>query len=366
MIAYFVLGALILELVTFNVLNLGTAPNYFWLNFAIILIIGMLVYIIPNFTAQYIVYTFILLVQTIFIYVNYTLNTIFDGFFSFDMLGQVAEAGNAFSSDYIYVSLILQLVAVFLSIAIIGAILLHNVKKNKINLKQHYSVFSVILLIGIQCFSLGYYFNERNYINHLIDVNDENYVFSDAFCMNTNFFRTLSYQRFGTYGYFLNSFINSYINHYDEEIINASLDYFSDPKAIYTNSPVYGVDNGNNVIVFMMESLEWFGFGDGNYDPSLSNLSPELTPNIYSIIYGNDYASDFSNANADNDALIMTNFFAKSKTNISEGYGILGNYPVAQSVSSLVSDKNENYKTTLGYALPNVLKKLGYHQLCAL
>lgn len=361
MITYFILGALILEIVTFNVLNLGVVPSYFLLNLAIIFIIGMIIYVIPNFTVQYVIYTIILLVQTVFIYVNYTLNAIFGDLFSFDMLGLMSEAGNAFSSDYIYVFLILQLMAVFLAIAIVGAIFLHNVKKNKINLKQHYSIFSIILLIGIQCFSCGYYLYERNYINNLSNIKDESYVLSDSFLMNTSFLKADSYQRFGTYGYFLNSFINTYINKYDDAIEKATIEYFSSEDAIYNSSDVFGLDKGNNVIVFMMESLEWFAFGDGKYDPTLNNLTPNLTPNIYSIMFGEDYLTDTDNNNSDNDSLIMNNFFAKAKTNISEGYGIMGSYPVAQSLTRIVANSNEEEaSSTLGYALPNVLKQLGY------
>ena len=76
-LVYFVVGALILEFVTFHVLNFGVAPSYFVADLAIIFIIALLVYAIPNFVAQYVIYTIILLVQTVFIYVNYSLYNIF-------------------------------------------------------------------------------------------------------------------------------------------------------------------------------------------------------------------------------------------------------------------------------------------------
>ena len=46
-----------------------------------------------------------------------------------------------------------------------------------------------------------------------------------------------------------------------------------------------------------MESLEWFGFGDGKYDPTFNNLiyvddqlsEKTFTPNVTKLLYGDDY-----------------------------------------------------------------------------
>ena len=130
---------------------------------------------------------------------------------------------------------------------------------------------------------------------------------------------------------------------------------------MYNNSDVFGVDSRNNVIVIMMESLEWFCFGDGNYDPNFNNLSYELTPNIYSLIYGEDYLTDTNNENVDNDGLIAKNFFSKSKTNYSEGYGILGNYPVGENLSDIAGNNYDNTLKAFNYSMPGVLSNLGYN-----
>ena len=147
MVFYFIIGALLLEAVTFNILNFGTMPEYFWLNFVIIAFIAVLVYIIPNFTAQYVIYTIILFVQTVFIYINYSLYMVYGDLFSMEMINFVGEAAMAMTSSFIYVSVLLKLIAVFLIIAIIGYLFLTICRKSKIQLKQHFSVFSVITLI---------------------------------------------------------------------------------------------------------------------------------------------------------------------------------------------------------------------------
>ncbi len=349
---YYVVGALILEFVTFNILNLGVAPEYYLSNLAIIFIIALLVYAVPNFTAQYVIYTIILAVQTIFIYVNFSLYKIYGDLFSFDMMRLIGEAGAAITTNFVYFSVILQLIAVMLSIAIVGAILLHICKKDKIKLKQHYSIFNIIILLGIQCFALGYYVHQRNYINELSEATDASYVNSDTFLMNTSFLKSSSYAKFGTYGYFFNLIANSIFDYSNRAVKTATLDYFNNGE-VYNSSDVFGVDEGNNVIVIMMESLEWFGFGDGNYDKEFNNLSNELTPNVYALIYGDTDAET-------DDGLIMKNFYAKSKTNYSEGIGIIGNYPASQNLIDVVKKDKNKQQNIFGYSMPNVLKSKGY------
>ncbi len=107
MVLYFVFGALILEAVAFHILGMGLMPEYFWYNFSIVMFIAILIFIIPNFTAQYVIYTIILGVQAILIYVNYSLYVIYGDLFSIDMFRLIDEAGAAMTSDFIYFLLLL-------------------------------------------------------------------------------------------------------------------------------------------------------------------------------------------------------------------------------------------------------------------
>ena len=359
MFIYFICGALILEAVAFHILNFGVMPELFWYNFAVILFLAITVFMIPNYTAQYVVYTIILTIQVILIYVNYSLVTIYGDLFSVDMIRLVKEAGLAITSNFVYFSVILQLIAVYLAIVILGGLALKFCRTEKINFKQHFSIFNIIIFLIIQCCSSGYYFSTRDRINTSAYIEDDAYFLSDKFLMNTSILKTSSYVKFGTYGYFANIIANA-IRKDGADIKNLTVKFFESGNTYNGNSSdVFGIDEGNNVIVIMMESMEWFCFGDGNYDKKFNNLSPELTPNIYSLIYGDDYLTDASNQNENNDGLVMKNFFAKSKTNISEGQGIIGNYPIGESLIDVVSlDNSQSH--VLGYAMPYVLKNLGY------
>lgn len=367
MVTYFIVGALILEALTFSILGFNGLPEYFWYNISIIVIVAILIFIIPNFTAQYIVYTVVLALQAVLMYINYSLTKVYGGeLISIEMIRLIDEAGAAMTSSFVYIAVMLEIVLVYALIVTAGAFLLKYARKDKNDKKQHFSIFCVIIILSAQLFGVGFSLKTRENINAMASLNDSAYIKTDEFFMNQSYLKSVSYKKFGTYGYFANMILNAMRND-SAEVKDATLNYFNSGK-IYgsdgNSSKVFGIDEGNNVIVIMMESLEWFGFGDGKYDPTFNNLiyvddqleDKTFTPNITKLIYGEDYLT--TPEDLTNDSLQAKNFFAKSKTNMSEGQGILGNYPVAQTLTELVrkgSDKR------FGYSMPSVLRELGYN-----
>ena len=369
MVLYFVVGALILEALTFSVLQLGTMPEYFWYNFSLIVVVAITIFVIPNYTAQYVVYTVILGIQTVLIYINYSLSRVYGDLVSIEMVRLIGEAGAAMTSSFVYIAVILELVLTYVMISVAGGLMLRYCKKDKNNIKRHFSIFSVIIILSSQLFGVGFTIQTREKVNAMASIIDAEYALTDKFLMNTSILKTSSYTKFGTYGYFTNMIFNAIRNEVNE-IEQATIDYFNS-GSIYgvegNSSEVFGIDEDNNVIVIMMESLEWFAFGDGTYDKTFNNLvyvddqleEKTLTPNITKLMYGDDYLTDLNDINLDNNALLTKNFFAKSKTNMSEGQGIIGNYPVAQPLSDVVKD-DTNTQRALGYSMPNVLRNMGY------
>ena len=362
MVLYFVVGALILEAITFSVLDLGFMPEYFWYNFFLILVVAITVFIIPNYTAQYVVYTILLILQAVLAYINYSLSRVYGDLLSIEMIRLIGEAGAAMTSSFVYMAVLIELVLVCAFVILMGGLLLKHCKKDKNNIKQHFSIFSLIIILSVQLFAVGFSIQIREKVNAMSSLSDVEYALTDEFLMNTSILKTSSYEKFGTYGYFANMIFNAVRND-GKTIENATLNYFNSGKTYGTDdnkSDVFGIDQGNNVIVIMMESLEWFGFGDGTYDPTFNNLSPEFIPNLYGIMFGEDYETDVNNSNLNNDAILAKNFFAKSKTNMSEGQGIIGNYPIAQPLTDIVKRDTNDVKA-LGYSMPNVLKDMGYN-----
>ena len=370
MLLYFVIGTLILEVLTFLILDFGLLPQYFWYNFFLILLVGVTIFIIPNYIAQYVLYTILLVMQGFLIYVNYSLTCVYGDLLSFEMVRLIREAAMAMSSSFVYFAVILEISLAVLFLALMGGLLLKYCLKDKNTVKHHFSIFILIAFVSAQLLTVGFSVQTRMRVASQISLKNEAYVTSDLFLMNTSFLKSRNYAMFGTYGYYANMLIKS-LDKQSQYIKNATMDYFNS-GTIYgedgNSSSVFGIDEGNNVIVIMMESVEWFGFGDGTYDSTLNNLkyvddtlkNKTLTPNITKLIYGDDYLTDMANANTDNDALVATNFFAKSKTNMSEGQGIIGNYPTGKPLTSIVgSDKDNN--RTLGYSMPNILRDRGYN-----
>lgn len=359
MVLYFVVGALVLEALTFSVLDLGFMPQYFWYNFSIILAVAIFVFIIPSYRAEFIIYTIILTLQMVLIYINYSLSQVYGDLLSIEMIRLIGEAGAAMTSSFVYISVLLELLLVFALIVTFGAFLLKYCKKDKNVVKHHFSIFSILIILSVQLFSVGFSVQMREKVNSMTSITDNQYSLSDKFLMNTSILKTSSYQKFGTYGYFTNMIANA-IRNEGSAIEKATLEYFNSGK-IYgdgdNSSDIFGVDSGNNVIVIMMESLEWFAFGDGTYDKTFNNLSYEFTPNIYSLMFGQDYLTDEDNSNKNNDSILAKNFFAKSKTNMSEGQAIIGNYPIAIPLGDIA---NEDTPNALGYSMPAVLRSKGY------
>jgi len=352
---YFIVSALIIDVVTFCLLDVGFVPEYFWYNLAIISIFALLIYAIPNYVAQYIGYLIVLLVQTILTYVNYSLSVIYGDLFSIDMLMLGGEAMAAITTNFIYFGVIAQLVAVFLAIAIIGFLILKSANKDKVKVRQHFTIYNVAIIVVIQLFSIGCCVNTRNNINSSASTNPTSFVHSDAFLMNTAYLKENSYKKFGTYGYFANLIMNN-VSGYNEAHKTATIEYFNSGNmydgTYYVNdnqisNGMFGRAEGQNVVVIMMESVEWFAFGDGNYDYMLENFSDELTPNIYNLIN-----SDYS--------MISSNFYAKSKTNYSESFAVLGMYPVGQSLSDVMGFGYEDETNAFGYSMPSVMRNEGY------
>lgn len=349
---YFIVSTLILEVVTFHLLEFGFLPEYFLYNLALIALVAFLVYIIPNFIAQYVIYSVILFVQTVFAYLNYSLFKIYGDLFSLDMILLVGEAGAAITTNFVYFHIIIQLVAIITILLSVGGIILKYCRNQKMSAKQHFSVVALVSFVLVQCLSCCYFLVKRNDLKDMYSMQDSNYVESDTFLVDTSLLKRKSYQKFGTYGYF--SHLLAGVD-YDKEMQEAAIEYFNSANIYDGNvyleneksKKIFGNGKNNNVIVIMMESLEWFCFGDGNYDSLISNLSDELTPNIYNLINSNR-------------SMISTNFYAKSKTNISEIYGILGSYPVGMGMNSLAGKNYNDDHNTLGYSMPNMLKNEGY------
>jgi len=338
---FYLISTLGIEIMTFCMLKIGFLPENFWYDFAFMLMFMGIIFIIPNYLAQYIVTMFILVIQILLMYVNYTLFHLYGDVFSFDMIKLFNETKQAITSDFTYVWLIVVLVALAFILGLIGFYIYKSIRVYRIPFSKNFSIFMIMVLLILQGVGISVYTQQYEVLKSTASIGDENYVLSDAFLMDSSMLKFSSLKTLGTYGYYVNNIMNVLSNSANKAVIDKSVSYFKSGDTFDSqDSTVFGASSGDNVIVIMMESLEWYGFTDGTYNSK--TFSDELTPNIYRLI---------------NEGLIATDFFAKSKTNISEGIGFLGSYPIGKYMEQVTSYKKEPY---YGFSMPNMLKDIGY------
>ena len=97
-----------------------------------------------------------------------------------------------------------------------------------------------------------------------------------------------------------------------------------------TDGNLWGVSEGNNVVLILAESLEWFPITNN------AEIASELFPNFTRLMEG---------------GIVCTNHYSREKTDISEGQSLLGHYP---SRGYVCNDFNEN---AYPYSLPSVFKR---------
>lgn len=326
---------------TFAMLDIGFLPKNFMYDLGIILMFVGIIFIIPNYLAQYIVSMIMILGQVVLMYVNYSLYHLYGDVFSFDMIRLFNETKQAITSDFTYVWLIIFLVALVLVVGTVGFFIYKSLRTYRMPFYKNFSVFMIMILLVVQGLGLSVYTQQSIALSATADINDENYVLSDAFLRDTTMLKIASLKSLGTYGYYVNNIMNLLSNTANEAVLKQATSYFEAGKIHNeSSSNVFGVDEGNNVLVIMMESLEWYGFSDGTKNSRI--FSPELTPNIYNLIQ---------------EGFVATDFFSKSKTNISEGVGFLGSFPIGKLMGQVASSSTESY---YGFSLPNILKSRGY------
>ncbi len=108
-------------------------------------------------------------------------------------------------------------------------------------------------------------------------------------------------------------------------------------------SDYFGVSKDNNVVVILGETLEWISFiNNPEIYPNGNHLDQEDIEKIYPNI-----TKYFMN-----ESVIMDNYYAREKTDISEMYSILGSYPIDELINY---DYDEN---TFAHSMPNIVKSM--------
>jgi len=333
---YFLFFAILLEMVNFLWLDFRVTgnlevsqvmPKYFFLDFGFLLFIAGIIFLSKRKLANVFLYIFIGL-QVLVNIVNATLYKVFGDIFSFDMMKLGGEALAAFKFQFI------DFWSIIVNFLILGAlitlqIILDRKLRVKVKLKALNKKAFLILAFFICWISAAASFSVQT-----LTFNDTKNVSnkvseSDQYLWDNMHFKLEAYKKFGTWGFYIKSLSNLIYkqDNYNKKLENELLASLSEgEQEANITAPLYG----DNLIVIMLESFEWFA------------IDPFNTPTLWEI--------------RTQSGISMENFHGKNKTNISEGIGILGNMPKDVSVDYLASN---NYLST-PYTLPNLFKEQGY------
>ncbi|MDD4351102.1 MAG: sulfatase-like hydrolase/transferase [Clostridia bacterium] len=311
-----------MEIFTFVMLGLGVFPEYYLFDVAIILAIAGFIFIIPNYLAQYIVAMFLILVQIVLCYANYTLSNLYGDIFSIEMFNLFAEAATAVVSDFTSFTILFLDLMIFAVIGCIGWVIFKTVKGEKTCNKKNFSLAIVMILFICQGFGVGIFNFQKSAIYNQSNLSSTDYMLSDRSLMETNLLKAKTFSKLGTFGFYVNN-INIVMNDSDLELKEKALNYFNSGEITEANQ------NDENVIVIMAESLDWFAVN-------------ELTPNINALM---------------DESIVYSNFFSKNKTNIAECLAFLGSYPTSKL---LYQATNSDTAGTFDFSIPNILNDCGY------
>ena len=121
-------------------------------------------------------------------------------------------------------------------------------------------------------------------------------------------------------------------------------EFIYDNKNISKKTDFFGKAKGNNVVVLLSESFEWYSFmrSEEFYEaPNQLNFTAEQLAQLYPNL-----------TRFYNESVVATNFHSREKTDASETISILGAYPTGEYISKAYQ------KVEMPQTMPNVLKLL--------
>ena len=266
-LTYYIFVAILLEIAMFLRLDLGVLPKYWLYDLSIILMIAGVIFIIPNHIIQAIVTAIMLGVQTVIFYVNFSLYSLYGDVFSFDMINLFKETAKAMTKDFSFIWFMIALIIAY--IAILIGIIIIAVKRHKypVSFRKNFSLVIVMMLLIIQGLSASTIIAQRNQVHATSNIVQADSI-SDSFLMDTSMLKLASMKTFGFFGYYTNNLLNTLTKiNSSNAMLESAITYFNNGEVHdQTDSQMFGVDKGNNVIMVMMESLEWYAFSDGTYN----------------------------------------------------------------------------------------------------
>lgn len=341
-VASYFFFALFMEFITFNVMGLGVFAEYYWFDLMFVALIAMFIFIIPSFVAEAIIIMVLLALQATLSFVNQAMNndSMLHVVFTFSDIFSTSAVAGVFSNDYVSWPFLIALIMMLLG----ELFLLLFLRRIRVKAIVKFRVLAFFVIFFMSCeMLLGSFYGIACAKLYSPSKEDSAYFFKDDKKLYEDMeyaFKVKAFKRFGTFAFYYRNFIKFINFKSNEEITNllsrvednlSDGDFSSVAGRNYT--PYTGAYSGNNLIMIMMESAEWYG------------IDEELTPTLYAL---------------KTQGITSDNYISKNKTNQSEAISILGSFPtdcnLQEKLKADVTDGNISYP----FSLPSVFKRDGY------
>lgn len=401
-IGLFVIGALITESFLFLYLGFGFLPSYWFLDLSLILFFAFIIFCLPIGHLQNIIIGILLGLQMILSYINICIYKMLGDVFTFNLLSLVGETTNVLTLD------MLPIWPIVFYLLLFGAVItaMFFIKKYKVEKFAYRDARNFILkdisIIGLTITFAIYSLTSSFALGG--KKNDKFFLFSDKVLYNTFSSNKQALTKFGTWGFYFEEFFRQFYS--VESVVRFSKaeieEYVDNPEYDPKTTTLFNSCEGNNTIVIMLESFEWYA------------ISSELTPTLYALMNGYDFGTrdaetglysnfnyytfgkdengfttiernDFVKSTDENGnityekltdgtediqalnkellhtyGLTLANYYSKAKTDYSEMSVILGNYPYNESFTThgITGYNLHNIYSDVNYSftLPNLLK----------
>lgn len=363
LVLIFFLSSTLMEIFLFANLGFGYFPQYAWFHAVWVCFFCACMFGFKTFRASAIFMCVVLGFQVLIGYTNICIHQTLDDVFSFTMLtlvGETAEAVNVNMFPVLPIFFYIGFVC-FWAVCVMRLSrmplqpktiqITHHVVKNM--------MVMVVLTLCLGVYSLGTAF---------LPQNKKSLTYLDDQSLYASFYSSkVALQKFGSYGFYMEQLGRLLYNPFagqDAVTKEQAQQYLKTQEYQPEELEMFGVCKGSNVISIMAESFEWYA------------ISPELTPTLYACSIGHNFSSNGTfydvetqpdgsvvlkrNQNtpqADNVGFVLSNFYAKAKTDYSETSFLLGNYPYNQSYTTRISfiDKGLYENISYAFTLPNQL-----------
>lgn len=321
----FVLMSIVAEMVNFVYLGFGILPKYIIFDLAFLLFGAGLIYLLPKKWMKITLFYIFFGLQIVLNCVNVTMNNVFGDILSLDMLKLGNEAVSAFSFEFLdFFNIFINLLLVAISILIIIGINKRLSTKTLFTKKSKYVLMLVVIMSLWFCCG-SFMLLGRGGLQEVEASTDLYIVNSDVYLWDSLFLKSEAFKKFGTFGFYYKS-IENLVAGNDNVNVKDLKSFVNQGKDSHYITEFSNISQGDNLIVIMLESFEWFA------------IDPIYTPTLYEMRTETGYS--------------MENFYGRNKTNVSEDISILGSMPR----NSMLIDYYNKVGINVPYSLPNLFK----------